>query len=101
MADHLSLQTPQALYYANQWKEVRGGSTAIPDDLDGELYALGPYEGDDEYGRTYKESIEPGLEGGRTVLHAVGTCADGVSTGLTQTVAEYNRADLHSSELIR
>ena len=101
MAGHLWLQTNQALYWSGQWKEVNGLSSKIPDDLDENLYALGPYAGDDEYGRRYQEAITPGLEGGRTVLHAVGTCAEGVSTGLTQTVAAYNRADVHSAELIR
>lgn len=101
MSDELSLQTQQALYWAGQWKQARTRSTAIPDDLDEKIDGLGEYEGEDEWGETYKTAIAPGRSGGRQVLYAVGDCADGVDGGLTDTVTQYIAADHRSSDLIK
>ena len=101
MPDERYVDPRKALYWAGQWTHLRGASTAIPDTLDEQFYSLGPFWGDDEYGEKYLEAIGPGVEGGRIVLHAIGDCSDGVSTGITQTVNEYKAADIRSGDLIR
>jgi hypothetical protein len=100
MAEELSLDTPQALYWANQWSTINGSSSKIADDLDDSYYGLGPFAGDDEQGETYTKAITPGIDGGREVLKAVGACGINVSGGLVGTVAEYLAANNRSADLV-
>lgn len=91
-----------ALYFADQWTRLKGGFAAIPATLAANLYSLGPsWKGDDEYGERYDEAVEPGVKGGEIVCNAVGDCADGISTGVIQTVNEYTATDHRSADLIR
>lgn len=101
MDGQLSVDPRLALYWADQWKKLKGASAAIPATLASNLYSLGPFEGDDEYGEKYHEAIDPGVAGGEIVCDAVGTCAYGVSNGITQTVNVYTASDHHSADLIR
>lgn len=101
MADQMSVDPRLALYWADQWKRLKGASASIPATLAANLYSLGPsWKGDDEYGHRYDEAVEPGVKGGEIVCNAVGDCADGISTGVIQTVNEYTAADHRSADLI-
>lgn len=91
----------QALYWAGQWSRLRGTSDAIPDTLDWQLNGLGDFAGDDEWGEKYWEAVNPGKDGGRVVLHAVGDCTDGVGNGITETVGQVVANDVRTSDLIR
>lgn len=90
-----------ALYFAGQWSRLRGKSDAIPGTLDWQLYGLGDFAGDDEWGEKYWEAIKPGKDGGRNVLLAVGDCTDGVGRGITETIGAVVANDHRTGDLIR
>jgi hypothetical protein len=99
MSDELALDTPQALYWANQWSSVKTSSTKIADDVDTDYYGLGPFAGKDQQGQTFTDAITPGIDGGRQALQAVGECGLNVSGGLAATVAGELAANTRSTEL--
>ena len=97
MPDGLSVQVPQSLYAAGQFRGV--GNVAA--DILSELASIGTsYAGNDEYGRPYVETFDNCVSAGKDVLSSVDGNMHDVADHLETTVQAYHNSDVAAADLI-